>query len=418
MMIGEHPAGPDMLVSQLNDMRIAYITPYQGPSLVKQRPIVGNRSMSNKVKIELIARALHARRHSVEVISWGEAGENKCRFYPAFSEPERFHPDIPVHYASALPVRRVTGLWSCWRTLQLFKARHQASPFDLVIIFNLKPPLIACANYAMRRLRLPVILEYEDDEFVDVGGETESGALARRRQSACARVLKAVAGGIAVSPFLLSRFPAETPKLMLRGVVGSDVLEAGSRTNGYKRNQVLFSGTHIESNGVAELIEAWKLAAIPGWELHITGYGHLTDQLREKAKEVQEVVFHGLVSREELVRSMCSAKICANPHAVSRVPGNVFAFKIIEYLAAGAHVISTPMGTLEPELERGMTYMRDNKPETIATTLKHVIESRSYERTAAQKARDAYGPETVSKALDQLIQQVMNGRNRKLEIEN
>ena len=113
-----------------------------------------------------------------------------------------------------------------------------------------------------------------------------------------------------------------------------------------------------------------------------------------------------------------SAKICANPHAVSRIPGNVFAFKIIEYLAAGAHVISTPMRTLEPELERGMTYMRDNKPETIATTLKQVIESRSYERTAAQKALDAYGPETVSKALDQLIQQVMNGRNRKLEIEN
>jgi glycosyltransferase involved in cell wall biosynthesis len=388
-------------------MRIAYITPYQGPSLVKQRPVVGNRSMSNKIKIELIAEALHARGHEVEVISHGEAGENKFKFYPAFSEPERFHPQIPVHYASALPIRRVTGLWSSRRTLHLFKTRHQALPFDLVIIFNLKLPLITCANYAMRRLRLPVILEYDDDEFVNVLGEPMNRALERRHHRACAALLKAVTGGIVVSPFLLSRFPAATPKLMLRGVVGNDVLEAAGQANGKKRNRVLFSGTHIESNGVAKLIEAWKLAAIPGWELHITGYGQLTDKLRQMAEDVQGVVFHGLVSREELVQLMCSARICANPHAVSRIPGNVFAFKIIEYLAAGAHVISTPMGTLEPELERGMTYMRDNKPETIATTLKQVIESRSYERSAAQAAQQTYGPEAVSKSLDMLVNQVL-----------
>jgi glycosyltransferase involved in cell wall biosynthesis len=391
-------------------MRIAYITPYQGPSLVKQRPVVKNRSMSNKVKIELIAKALHATRHSVEVISYGEVVENKCRFYPAFSEPERFHPEIPVHYASALPVRRVNGLWSWWRTLQLFKARHQASPFDLVIIFNLKPPLIACANYAMRRLRLPVILEYDDDVFVDVVGEAVNGALAGRHHSACAQILKTVAGGIVVSPFLLSRFPAETPKLVLRGVVGSDVLEADNQTNGSKRNRVLFSGTHIESNGVAELIEAWKLAAIPGWELHITGYGHLTDKLGQMAKEVRGVVFHGLVSREELVRLMRSARICANPHAVSQTPGNVFAFKIIEYLAAGAHVLSTPMGMLEPELEAGITYMSDNTPAIIAATLQQIIRDRTYERTAAQAALQTYGPEAVSRSFDKLLNKVMSGR--------
>jgi glycosyltransferase involved in cell wall biosynthesis len=262
----------------------------------------------------------------------------------------------------------------------------------------------------MRRLRLPVILEYDDDVFVDVVGEAVNGALAGRHHSACAQILKTVAGGIVVSPFLLSRFPAETPKLVLRGVVGSDVLEAGSQTNGDKRNQVLFSGTHIESNGVTELIEAWKLAAIPGWELHITGYGHLTDKLGQMAKDVRGVVFHGLVSREELVRLMRSARICANPHAVSQTPGNVFAFKIIEYLAAGAHVLSTPMGTLEPELEAGITYMSDNTPAIIAATLQQIIRDRTYERTAAQAALQTYGPEAVSRSFDKLLSKVMSGR--------
>jgi hypothetical protein len=42
----------------------------------------------------------------------------------------------------------------------LFKARHSAAPFDLVIIYNLKGPQVVCANYAIRRLGLPVVLEY------------------------------------------------------------------------------------------------------------------------------------------------------------------------------------------------------------------------------------------------------------------
>jgi len=108
---------------------------------------------------------------------------------------------------------------------------------------------------------------------------------------------------------------------VVRGVVGSDVLEASNQINEERLNWVLFSGTHIESNGVAELIEGWNLAAISGWELHITGYGQLTDKLRQMARNVQGVVFHGMVSREELVRLVCAARICANQHAVRPDPG-------------------------------------------------------------------------------------------------
>jgi hypothetical protein len=91
----------------------------------------------------------------------------------------------------------------------------------------------------------------------------------------------------------------------------------------------------------------------------------------------------------------------------------VFAFKIIEYLAAGAHVITTRMGTLEPDLEKGITYIADNKPETIAATLKQVIRSHSYRRTAAQAALQTYGGPAVSKSLERLIRQAMNNRDRK-----
>ena len=46
--------------------------------------------------------------------------------------------------------------------------------------------------------------------------------------------------------------------MLLRGAVGDDLIEASRRSIGAKMNRVLFSGTHIESNGVAELIAAWR----------------------------------------------------------------------------------------------------------------------------------------------------------------
>jgi hypothetical protein len=69
------------------------------------------------------------------------------------------------------------------------------------------------------------------------------------------------------------------------------------------------------------------------------------------------------------------------------------------------------MGSLEPELEAGITYMNDNSPPTIAATLQRVIDERDYERTAAQTAAQKYGPTTVLRSLDTLIQRVLRNRD-------
>lgn len=389
-------------------MRIAYVTTYQGPTLIERRPIVRNRSLSNSVKIELIASLLRANGHEVEVLSQGEVVDNKFKFYPGFFEPKPFDSKIPVYYSSAFPVRRVNGFWSISHTLRLLKARHRATPFDLVIIFNLKDPQVACANYALKRLRVPVILEYEDDRFVSVIGRGEdSSFFSEYRNRVCKRLLGTVSGCIGVSPYLLSQIPENVPKMLLRGVVGDDLSGASQPAVCERANRILFSGTHIESNGVANLIAAWQSAPINNWELHITGQGQLTNRLRQMAENVPGVIFHGLVTRQKLVELMSSAKICINPHTVSETPGIVFAFKIIEYLAAGAHCVTTPMGTLESDLESGITYMPDNAPETISATLKKVIEDHRYERAAPQAARDTYGTRAVSMALGGFLQQVV-----------
>jgi glycosyltransferase involved in cell wall biosynthesis len=383
-------------------MRIAYVANYQGPTLIARRPVVRNLSMSNRVKMELLSTLLRRQSHEVVLISPGEPGEYRFRLYSSFRDSNHFDPQIPVEYASALPVKRVAAAWSSLSTLRLLRKWHTEKPFDLLVIFNMNWPQLTAAAYAIRTLRVPVVLEYEDDAFTSVH-DVRLGPFSGAHRAACERIMKKVSGCVAVSPYLASQLPANIPKLLLRGVVGPDIIQAEQTSRGKKQNWVVFAGTHIESNGVAPLIEAWKQMNIPGWELHITGHGHLTPTLQASAAEVPTIVFHGLVDRTELVRILSSAKVCINPHTVSETPGLVFAFKIIEYLAAGAHVVTTPMGEMDAALESSVTYLVDNTPKSIVATLTRTIREKAYRRTAASAAQASYDVPAVAEALERLL---------------
>jgi len=384
-------------------MRIAYIAPYQGPAVVERRPIVRNLSLAGRVKVERVAELLQRNGHDIEIISQGEVIERRLKLYPGFVDAKPFNSSIPVFYASAFPVRFLNGLWSGLSTLRIFKARHRISPYDVVVIYNLKPAQVVCATYAIRCLKLPVILEYEDDLFVDRRGNQHKRLTAGFLRAAASNLLNSVSGCMAVSPHLLSQVPSSMPKILLRGVIGDEIVNAASQANGTRNNWVVFSGTHAWTYGLEQLIRAWEMVELPGWELHIAGRGEMTPKLERLARGKKSIVFHGLLNREENAHFLSSAKIGINPHDLSQNPGHIFAFKIIEYLAAGIHVLTTPMGFLEPEIERGVTYLQDNSTETIAASLKRVIQNRRYEQTAAEAALQSYGPAAVSKSIETLI---------------
>ena len=383
-------------------MRIAYIAPYQGPGLLKVRPSMLNLGLAANVKMEMVAELLQANGHEIEFFSQGEVVERKFKFYPGFEEPTKFHPDIPTKYASALPIRFINGFWSTFWTLRLFKQRHENAPFDLVIIYNLKQAQTACALSAMR-MSLPVILEYEDDALVDLDGKEVTGV---HYMGQMKEVLSKVDGCIGVSPHILTRVPKTVPQILLRGVVSENVRQLPKTPTTERKKWVVFSGTHSVAKGLEPLVHAWMKLDLPGWELHIGGQGQKTKLLEKMAETNKSIVFHGLLNREQNANLLGQAAIGINPHDVSKTPGNVFAFKIIEYLAAGTHVITTHMGELEPELEVGITYMPDNSTETIARTLQRVIQEKEYVRTATDAARERYGPSYVAESLNRLVDQV------------
>lgn len=392
-------------------MRIAFVAPYQGPELIRRRPSTTNLALAGNAKIELVAELLRRYGHQVVILSQGEVVENGLCYYRAFDEPQPFDPEIPVRYASALPVRFVNGLWQSTRLLSMLNAEHRARPFDAMLIYNLKRPQMACALHAMDDLRIPVVLEYEDDNFVDKVGASVSSFRVSWQLERARAVLRRVSGGIGVSPHIMASFPEGIPKMLLRGVVSEDVLNAARAGDTAKRNIIAFSGTLTDSKGIVQLIEAWKRKPVVDWELHIAGDGPLGAVVRKMSLGVPGLVLRGLLNRQQNAAFLAEARIGVNPHALSSMPGNLFAFKIIEYLAARAHVITTPMGPLEGEFERGITYMPNNNPETISRTLHETVAQRAFERLAADAAEGAYGPAAVSRNLDALLRQVVGTRS-------
>ena len=388
-------------------MRIAFVAPYQGAELLQRRPSMINLALAGNLKIELVAELLARRGHDVEIISQGEVVENSSRFFPAFKETagER---KVPVWYASAFPVRYVNGYWSTRGLLSIFKRRHREQPFDAVIVYNLKLPQVAAALYATDRLGLPVVVEFEDDSFVDIGGQTVGGLKANYQRARELKVLRQAAASICVSPHLQTRFPADRPSMLLRGVISEQIVACARRSPvAARKNIVAFSGTFTANKGLVPLVEAWKTLDPRGWELHIAGDGAIAAELRALAAGVASIKFRGLLDRHQNAAFLAEAKIGINPHDLSATPGNVFAFKIIEYLAADLHCISTPMGPLEAELEAGMTYIEDNSAGRVAAGLGDVIRGGLYERRAADAAVRLYGGDAVAESLDRLLHGVV-----------
>jgi hypothetical protein len=199
--------------------------------------------------------------------------------------------------------------------------------------------------------------------------------------------------------------PPEVPKLLLRGTVSEDIRQLMQNGDTPRRDWVVFSGTHEWTQGLEQLVTAWRTLDLPGWELHLAGTGPMTPTLRKVAQGCETVRFHGLLNRAENARLLCQARIGMNPQDLTRVPGSVFAFKIVEYLAAGLHVISTPRGPIEPELEEGISYVADNSPDALAVSLMAAIRGCHYTRTAQRAALETYGPDAISRSLNRLIAQ-------------
>jgi glycosyltransferase involved in cell wall biosynthesis len=332
-------------------VRVLYVTNYQGPAVVAQRGHTRNRILGPSRKVELLASALVVRGHSVDVVSPATVREGTARIYRGFECTEPGCGGARVRYLSGIDLPRANLL--CVPFL-LRKFYRHAPRYDAVVLYNLEWYFLRATEQYARATEAPLIVEYEDDACSVISARLTAWHRSRGAR-AIALARKSAAGVMAVSPEL-QRQLAIANSVVMPGIVGDDILSLPRRQAPLEGAlRVVYAGGLNHEKGPDLLVQAirdidWAV------EVDVVGAGPLLAQLRAVAAScLVPVRVHGEVSRAQLASILGRAHVAVNPHRMSQERlGQIFPFKVVEYLGAGLPVVSSRLGESPPELRGSM----------------------------------------------------------------
>jgi glycosyltransferase involved in cell wall biosynthesis len=391
-------------------MRVAYFAHYQGDDIIARRRLRRNISLAGSQKMRLIGSMLVEIGHEVTIFSTGSVAERRPRIHKSFSAHLDYCANVEVHYSTAFDMPLIGQAFSSQSLWQAFKAEHTKRPFNLVLVYNCSVPETYTALRAKHRFDLPTILEYEDD----VGFMQDGSKSWRNTIWTFLRTLlqPRVSGIVAATPELMAQF-GHVPGVLLRGALDSEyVTHFSDRKSGDSAStDVVYSGSITDSKGVDRLCAAWKQLALKSARLHVVGHGPALPKLKQQFGPRDGICFHGYVDRGRLLEILTLSKICVNPNRVNAaVSGNVFPFKLVEYLGAGRPVVSTPLGSLEPELAQAIFTTKDDSIEALAAGIESIVNNYALWAAKAKIAQRAirlqYEPGPMKRRLAELICEV------------
>lgn len=380
-------------------MRIAYFAGYQGESIIAKRGMRRNRALAATQKIKTIALALYEIGNEVTLFSECYPAERTGKFYPSSQEFLDAENRIKVCYAAGFDMKYIAVLFSTITMLMNVSRSHRQMQFDCAIIYNYGVFQICYGVFARFVLKIPVFLEYEDDAAVARDGTI--GFFNRLHRIAGRFFKPYLKGCFAISPELIAQIGLNN-SFLLRGLIAPDLFNASTGLVAPKKRIILYAGTLEKNKGVDRLLDAWgTLANREDWELHISGEGSLREKVAEAAKANGSIVYHGFLNRLQFIHILVAAKVCVNPHLYSSTKGNIFPFKIVEYLSAGALVLSTPLTSVDNEMTTGMIFTKSDSVVDLADGLQRIVSSSDFANPlSAQKfVTESYSYSALKKSL-------------------
>ena len=167
-----------------------------------------------------------------------------------------------------------------------------------------------------------------------------------------------------------------------------------------------FGGLEVDK-GVGTLLELPALMP-PNWVLVVTGVGTLTPALQALAeRHPDRVEFHGSVSHAKVLELMQGCDVILNPHtSIEGMHDGVFPFKVCEALASGALLVSTPLPSIDVDLQSCVLFF-DGSAQGLADALAHARSHHARCEAAIKAVREQvcaqYGETQVLSQLQQAI---------------
>ena len=153
----------------------------------------------------------------------------------------------------------------------------------------------------------------------------------------------------------------------------------------HKENIVMYAGGFGEQNNLRILIDACEKSSLVS-KLWLCGSGDLLDYIQQRVSE--KVCYLGNLSREDVFQRERNAKVLVNirdPHIL--VTKYSFPSKILEYIAAGALVVSSNLEGIPEEYFKYIHKIDEITVDSVKTTIDSVLSMD--DRTLYEKCRDA-----------------------------
>jgi glycosyltransferase involved in cell wall biosynthesis len=390
-------------------MNIVYINGYQGRRLLARRPIVRGLVIAGSFKSEQIAGIFADKGHCVFVIAEGIATERTNRFYRGFASRMDVRRRIPVLYPHSLDTRWLGTLSSRFFLVAVLLRLSRRKKLDIAVIYDLSLFQIMYAAVCMYVLRVPVVIEYEDDGMVDRYGKLT--LFNRATRAAFGLIRERIGGCFAVTQRMLDQFPASTPGVVLRGILSNDLCVACRAAQRPRTKTVLFSGGLNSDKGLNVLLDAWRLVPDKkGWDLLITGIGPLETRVRAEAAQDPSIRYPGLLPRAGFIDVLLSSSICANPHSLRNVSGILYPFKMTEYIASGNWVVTTKIAEFDGPVLGCLVTAGADTPREFAEALRRAMEFTGPPPPGPREyVLDQCSEDRVAKRLDALLADARGG---------
>lgn len=355
-------------------------------------------------KIQLIASLLNRLGFKVHHVDSSHPHERFAE--PVMAQPTQIEQTpVTLWRPFCLPSRKAGKLLNIYGSPHLFRRLAELKP-DLVWVYNSYAFEARLGLYLQRVTNARLVFELEDLPLSRGRGLNPKPFLDQHYFKPLMRSADLVTF---VNAVLLQRHRQDVKTgLLFPSILQQALVEQVSppRFEGTHHRVGYFGGLDVDK-GVGTLLDLPPLMP-PNWKLVITGVGPLSPALHALAqKHPQRVEFHGAVPHARVLELMSSCDVILNPHSsITGMHDGVFPFKVCEALASGALLVSTPLPSIDIDLNSCVLFF-DGSAKGLADALGSAAGHHAHSRAAIARVRDQvrnqYGESQVLAQLQHAI---------------
>lgn len=284
---------------------------------------------------------------------------------------------ILFHY---LPIINLPGIKNVMQTVGAFWHVFQAKKEDVVICDVLNASTSLGAVFAAKLKKIKCVGIVTDIPFFMLPGEMRNV----RYEKIVDKVIKNCSHYVFLTEQMNSLLnPNNKSYMVVEGICDQKMEKFKPIICRTEKIKCFYAGQLNARYGLKMLVEGFIKANITDAELHLYGTGPYVPELESLCEEHKNVVYHGTVFNDVIVRAELEADLLINPRPThEEFTKYSFPSKNLEYMASGTATLTTRLPGMPEEYLPYVYLIEEESADGIAKALEYVLGLSREEREA------------------------------------